>query len=128
MILDTGATANLVCFRWLRRHNAILQAKGSDPVTTYPAQATFRFGDGGTGEVSHAADIPVGAAGVKGEFTAFVSESDIEKHIHVRQMRVFYRISDLYFVAAESEVGLERVRIFWFLHLRWLVTVCFSTK
>ena len=42
-----------------------------------PAHAMFKFGDGRTGEVCHAADITVGVAGVKGTFTAFVLDSDI---------------------------------------------------
>ena len=77
VILDTGATANLVCFRWLRRQNELLVNRGIPEVTTFPALATFKVGDGRTGEVCHAADITVGVAGIKGKFTAFVSDSDI---------------------------------------------------
>ena len=46
-------------------------------VASYPAHALFKFGDGRTGEVCHAADITAGVAGVKGAFTAFVLGSDI---------------------------------------------------
>ena len=46
--LDTGATANLVCFRWLSRHNSLLEQQGLPRVLTYPAQARFKFGDGRT--------------------------------------------------------------------------------
>ena len=46
-------------------------------MTTCQAHATFKFGDGRTGEVCRAADITVGAAGVKGVFAAFVLGSDI---------------------------------------------------
>ena len=46
-------------------------------MSTYPADATFKFGDGRTGEVCHAADIAVGVAGVKGMSAAFVLDSDI---------------------------------------------------
>ena len=71
-ILDAGATANLVC-----RREELLANKGLPAVTTHPAHATFKFGDGRTGEVRHAADITVGVAGVKGKFAAFVLDSDI---------------------------------------------------
>ena len=77
VILDTGATANLACFQWLRRHNELLARRGFPTVSTYQAHATFKFGDGRTGEVCHAADITVGVAGIKGVFTAFVLDSDI---------------------------------------------------
>ena len=46
VILDTGATANLVCLRWLNHHNALLEQKGMSRVSPYPAQARFKFGDG----------------------------------------------------------------------------------
>ena len=65
VVLDTGAAANLVCFRSLAHHNRILERRGIPRVTTYPSQARFRFGDGRLGEVRHAAAISVG-------FTAFV--------------------------------------------------------
>ena len=45
-------------------------------MASYPAHALFKFGDGRTGQVCHAADITVGVAGVKGAFTAFVLDSD----------------------------------------------------
>ena len=45
--------------------------RGPPAVITYPAQATFKFGDGRTGEVCHAADSIVGVAGIKGKFAAF---------------------------------------------------------
>ena len=66
VILDAGATANLVCFQWLRRHNELLASKGLPEVSSYPAHAMFKFGDGRTGAVCHAADITVGLAGVMG--------------------------------------------------------------
>ena len=77
VILDTGATANLVCFNWLAHHNDLLARRGLPKVVSYPAHAMFKFGDGRLGEVCHAADITVGVAGVKGTFTAFVLDSDI---------------------------------------------------
>ena len=39
--------------------------------------ARLKFGDGGVGEVEHAADIKVGIAGCRGALTAFASEADI---------------------------------------------------
>ena len=35
--LDAGATANLVCFRWLHHHNALLEQRGVSRIPTYPA-------------------------------------------------------------------------------------------
>ena len=75
-ILEPGATANLVRFQWLRRHNELLVRRGFPAATTYQAHATFKFGDGRAGEVCRAADITVGVAGVKGVFTAFVLDSE----------------------------------------------------
>ena len=77
VILDTGATANLVRFKWLPHHNELLSRRGLPRVDSYPAHAIFKFGDGRVGEVCHAADITVGVAGFKGTFTAFVLDSDI---------------------------------------------------
>ena len=77
VILDTGATANLVCFNWLSHHNDLLARRGLPKVVSYPARAMFKFGDGRVGEVCHAADIAVGVAGFKGAFTAFVLDSDV---------------------------------------------------
>ena len=76
-ILGTGATAHLACFQWLRRHNELLARSGFPAASTYQAHATSKFGDGRTGEVCRAADIGVGAAGIKGVFTAFVLDSDV---------------------------------------------------
>ena len=77
VILDAGATANLVCFNWLSHHNELLTRRGLPKVASYPAHAMFKFGGGRIGEVCHAADITVSVAGVKGAFTAFVLDSDI---------------------------------------------------
>ena len=77
VILDAGAAANLVRFQWRHHHNELLVNKGFPAVTTYPAQATFKFGDGRPGEVCHAADVTAGVAGIEGRFTAFVLDSDI---------------------------------------------------
>ena len=60
---NTGATADLVCFRWLARRSRILGRRGNPRATTYPSQARFRFGAARLGEVRHAADNPAGIAG-----------------------------------------------------------------
>ena len=77
VVVDTGATANLVCFRWLRHHNSLLALNGLPRVSTYPAQARFKFGDGRTGNVCFAADITVGIAGTAATFTALVLDAEI---------------------------------------------------
>ena len=46
VILDTGATANLVCFNWLAHHNTLLAKSGLPKEVSYPAHAMFKFGDG----------------------------------------------------------------------------------
>ena len=73
--LDAAATANLMCFRWLIRHNTMPGRVGLRRESTYPAQVRFKFGDGRMGDVRHAADITAGAAGAKGNFTAFVLDA-----------------------------------------------------
>ena len=45
-------------------------------ITTSRASARFRFGGGRRGEVRHAADIPVGIAGIKSKFAAFAPGAD----------------------------------------------------
>ena len=74
VVLDTGATANLVCFQ---HHNRLLGRSGLQRVSTYPSKARSRFGGGRLGEESHAADIPAGIAGNKGKFAAFALDADI---------------------------------------------------
>ena len=77
VVLDTGAAANLVCFRWLSHQSSLLERKGFPRVLTYPAQARFKFGDGRAGNVCFASDIAVGIAGAKGTSTASVLDADI---------------------------------------------------
>ena len=48
-VLETRATANIVCFGRLGRHNRILERRGIPRVTTYPSKVKFRFGDGSLG-------------------------------------------------------------------------------
>ena len=42
-VLDTGATANLACFKWLQRHNTLLVKNGT-PAAAYPNAASSKFG------------------------------------------------------------------------------------
>ena len=76
-VLDTGATANLVCYKWLGTRNSFLGRREMEKAVPYPSNARFKFGDGRIGEVKHAADIKVGVAGCKGAFTAFVLDAYI---------------------------------------------------
>ena len=71
VVLDTSAAANLVCFRGLDRHIRILEREAYQRAPTYPP------GDGRPGVVRRAEDIPVGVAGSKCKFTAFVLDADI---------------------------------------------------
>ena len=80
VVLGAGATANLVCFGWLAHHNRDLDRRGIPRVTTYPSQARFRFGDGGLGEVRHAADTPVGIAGNQGMFRACSMQQTFQRY------------------------------------------------
>ena len=77
VVSDTGATANIVCFSWLAHRNRIVEQRGIPRVTTYPAKARTRIGDGRLGGVRHTADIPAGIAGDREMFTAFALDSDI---------------------------------------------------
>ena len=65
-VFDTGATAILVCFRWLGRHNRLLEQEGCRKVSTYRSSARSRFGGGVIDGARCPADIPVGIAGNKG--------------------------------------------------------------
>ena len=73
--LDTGDTANLVCFRRLEHHHRLFE-DGRQGVSTYPLAARIRFGDGRLGEVRHAADTPLGTAENRGKFSASVLDAD----------------------------------------------------
>ena len=77
VVLDAGATANRICFSWLGCHKRIIQKKGLPRVSTYPASARFRFGNGRLGEVRHVADIPVGIPGSMRQFAACALGADI---------------------------------------------------
>ena len=75
-VLNLGATANLVCFRWPERRNRFLGRHSLQRVSVYQLEATFRFGDGRVGEVRYAAGITVGIVGNKGTFAASVLDAD----------------------------------------------------
>ena len=76
-VLETGASANPASPRWLERHDRILEQKAYRTVSTYPSSARFRSGHGRLGEVCHAAYIPVGIAGSKGNCTALALDAEI---------------------------------------------------
>ena len=75
--LGIGATANLVCRKWLENHNPFLDKRGLEKAVPYPSTARFKFGDGKIGEVQHAADIKVDVAGCTGALKAFVLDAEI---------------------------------------------------
>ena len=75
--LDTGATANLVCYKWPETRNSFSGKRGFAKAAPYPSSARFKFGDGRVGVVGHAADIKVGIAGRRGAFTAFALDAEI---------------------------------------------------
>ena len=75
--LGAGATADLVCRKWLANHNAILGKQVLGTAVPYPSSARYKFGDGRIGEVEHESDIEVGNAGRRGAFTAFALDAEI---------------------------------------------------
>ena len=77
VIIDTGASANLVGANRLKNHNANLKAWGRPLAKTTPAFASFRYGDGRVGNVCRAAIIPIGVAGYTGQYMAYVADADI---------------------------------------------------
>ena len=81
LALDTGATADSVYCYWLQRQNRLLGKKGRQKVSTYPASARGRFGDGRLGDVRHAADIPACISGSQGNFAAFALDADIAEFL-----------------------------------------------
>ena len=77
MVLDSGATANSVCYMWSERRNSIFGRWGVRRTEASPAWARFKLGDDRFGELRCAADIPAGIAGITGRLTAVVLEADI---------------------------------------------------
>ena len=75
VILDTRATANLVCFRWLNHHTSALGRTGLPRVPAYPAPARFKFGGGGMGDVRFAANNSRYCRSQR-PFTAFILDAD----------------------------------------------------
>ena len=84
-VLETGATANVASFRLLE-HFAV---EGCRRVTTYPAPARFKFGDGRLGEVRRATDIPVGIPGSEGKFTGVALDADIPALLRTSALEPF---------------------------------------
>ena len=76
-MLDTAATANMACFRWLEHHNRLPEEHGFQKVSTFPSTARFRSWGGRLREVRRAADIPAGVVGNRGKFAAFVLDADV---------------------------------------------------
>ena len=76
-VLDTGAAANLACYKWLDTHNSVLERRGLEKAVPYSSNARFNFGDGRIGDVKHATDIEVGIARCKSTLAAFVLDADI---------------------------------------------------
>ena len=74
VVLDTGATANLVRFRWLEQCNRL---RGSQRVFAYLSNAGLRFGCVRVGDVRPATDIPAGIAENKSNLTAYALGADI---------------------------------------------------
>ena len=75
--LGGGATANLVCFKWLGNHKSRSQRMGIPQVSAFPTMARSTFIDRRIGNVRFVADIKVGTAGRGGTFMAFAAEADI---------------------------------------------------
>ena len=77
VIIDTGASANLVGVNRLNNHKAILSALGRPLAKTAPAFASSRYSDDRVGDVYRAAIIPIAIVGNAGQFTAYVADAEI---------------------------------------------------
>ena len=77
VILETGASANLVGESWLNNHNAILKASGRPQAKITQSFASFRYGGGRVGDARRAAMIPIAIAGHTGHFMAYVVDGKI---------------------------------------------------
>ena len=75
--LETGATANIACFRQSGNRILLSGKRGLPRESTYPACARFEFGNSRRGEVRYAADTPEGHAGCRGTSAAFALEAEI---------------------------------------------------
>ena len=74
MDLDTGASAKLVCLKWLRHHNSLLAKFGYPAAAPYSAKANFTIRNW---QVHHAAGVLVAIAGRRGMSNAFPVVADI---------------------------------------------------
>ena len=93
VILDTGATANLVCFRRSTQNNSLLSKLGLPRVATSPAQARFKFGGGRMGGARFAADIAVAIASTQGDTFGCGSVSDLRSDTYpICDLRLPFRM------------------------------------
>ena len=76
VVLDTGATANLACFDWLRNHNCLSKKAGHAKAAPSPTLARFEFGNGHMETVKHAADVSIVVAAKAGVLRAFFVEQN----------------------------------------------------
>ena len=63
MASNTGATANLACFGWLRNRDGLSEKSGYDVAAPYPTLARVKFGNGQVETARHAVDAPIVSAG-----------------------------------------------------------------
>ena len=77
-VLDTTATANLACFKWLNRRNSVLREFAVTPAHHNPVCARFKNGNGRKSAARFAAGVPVGAACGRGGSTAFLREAELQ--------------------------------------------------
>ena len=73
---DTGATADLACFKWLYPRYSDLRKFGVPRSQPYSARAGFECGNGAMSVARYAANIPVGIAGARDEFTSFLVDAE----------------------------------------------------
>ena len=77
VVLETGAAANMARFRRLGNRKFLLGEKGSSRISTYPARARYKIGDGRPGAVRSATGIALGNAARGGTPATFALEADI---------------------------------------------------
>ena len=76
-VLDTGATAALVCFKLLGHRKSVLEKREIPFTQPYPARAQFKFEGGRLGEARYEAGTPVRIARGLVNYSAFLLEADI---------------------------------------------------
>ena len=75
--MDTGVTANVVCFAWIRIRIGLLEKSGNDAAAPHPASALCKFGDGEIEIVRRAAVFPIVLAREIGVSATFLAEQNI---------------------------------------------------